>query len=196
MIYGTDSEERGRLQQELKAEEEKAKLFDTITAKERIAQELASRTEALSANLSSKEAELLERAQEIQNRERADQNRAMIVANRIVSRAERETWILVSVVWILCSVVGIFGQFLIWNGLDWWLNSASNLARGGLVILCTVLAAAFSLRWVPPGKVDLAAVISMRISKKIIARYIRRVEPIDEQARVVSAVHSIRLGDP
>lgn len=188
--FTKSAEARGRLVERKRAEKARAELTRAIDEKEAQIQKLEEKSIALAADSMLTEAKLRRREEELVARESLEKERVKYIASLIAEQAESRNWKIVLGLWAICSTIGIFGQFFIWRGWDWWTNQPSNLAMGLLVIACTVAAVAFGLRWVP-GKIDLAATLHSSLVHRDIQAKLERIEPSDERRNVTEALEAV-----
>jgi hypothetical protein len=182
--------EKGRLEEREKAHEVQERLRAEIAEREQAANAHAAHARQLAQEGLRKEATLRERNEEIKARDAADLARAEGIATRIVTGAERLSWKVVSGGWISAAIVGVFGQFFVWKGWGWWTETAANFLCGLVVLATSLLALGLSLRWVPPGRLDLAAVIQGKLKEKVIRLRLSQIEPIEERNRVREVLRS------
>lgn len=175
--FTTTAEERGRLDERKRSEAEKSKIeqdllesrrnFETLSAKQIKEEELRNAVEV-----------------ELHRRHESDRQRIVDAASSITERAEVSSYRIVVFLWTISTAAALFGQFFVWQGTSWWSQSKINFVTGLIIVLATVLAGAFGLRFLSRGRVDLAGALQSSLTRRVARRRLRAVEPVEERNRI------------
>lgn len=184
------AEERGRLEERAKAFQREAKLADAAAEAEARTELASKKLEELALDRVRFERELKARDSEISNFSQKEKERISTISSRMLESARRRQWATVSAIWMICAIIGVFGQFFIWQGVDWWVKSYYNFTFGVIVVIATLVATAFGVRVIPPGKVDLAAMLHSTLVRRSLARRLRRMEHESDRLQVAELLIS------
>jgi hypothetical protein len=182
--FTVSAEEKGRLDERAKAALREAELSEAISKAETLAETQSLKAADLA--LEKIRMEGVVRRKDIELREIITQedDRINEIANRMVVISQDKQWRKVAAIWIILALIGVLGQFFIWQGVDWWLKSYSNMVFGALVVFATVVATGMGLRVIPPGKIDLAGGLHTILVRKSLNSRLRDMEHDGDRERV------------
>jgi hypothetical protein len=179
--FTTSAEARGREAEREKARAVEADLAAKMDATSKEAKALRNKAAILAAEKISQETKRKQAEQEIEMLLLAREERLHSQAGAIMERSNIVAWEIVRLVWVLAAVVSFGGQFFIWRGSDWWTASYVNLALGIIVLICTAVTVAFGIRFISPGKHDLAATLQSLISAASTRYHLNRLPLVEDR---------------
>lgn len=182
--FTASAEEKGRLDEREKAAQREAELHGAIAEVEERAKLVSDKAENLAFEKIRYEKAVRERDEELARISKEDNNRIQTIAANILSSADTSQWNSVAVLWIISAIFGLFGQFFIWQGIDWWKSSYLNILFGLLVIVASLIAAGLGLRVIPSGKIDLAAALHSALVRRFVRKRLSRIEYEGDRERI------------
>jgi hypothetical protein len=182
------AQEAGRIAERKIANEQIEDANSQIAARNQEIEEASEKIQQLAIDKVIADGLLRRKEEEISTLVETENVRLNEIANQIIKDARSQSWMFVGSLWVALALYGVLGQFFIWNGLEWWEASDGHKILGGTVIISTLMAAMFSLRFIPPGHVDLIGSIH-NVSAKIRARMlIKQIRYIPDRNAVLDRI--------
>lgn len=180
-----------RSAEELGRSKERDEISNELTSLKQIIAERDQASELLKSKSLSAEIEKIKAVEkanhfekELEKKRSQELLRAKKIAEDTVASVEFRWWAIVYGLIVTCLAVSIIGQFFIWNGSSWWLESTSNFVVGAIVIISTILTAAVGLSCLPPEKASLADKTYKMLVNRTLRKRLNKL-PVDDEQRLV-----------
>ncbi len=177
----SSAEAKGRDDERRKSDEAAALLKTELEEQAEKARELHQHATKLASEKALAEAAHRKVQESLLETEMAAQLRMSQRATAIISSSARQAWLLTITIWVLLVLGSLWGQFLIWQGPDWWRKSLSSFLTGLVVMTSTGLAAAFGMRFIPPGNIDLAAMLHSKIANILVNQKVNAAQLVEDK---------------
>lgn len=182
--FSTSAEERGRNEERLKAEREKALLASVIAERERDVQSLDNKARLTSAEKTTLETRLKAAQNEVAAAQIRETKRIYLIAERLERESGRTASLMTSIFWVITTLYTAYGQFFIWDATLWNSGKWHDLAWNFSVILATLIATAMGMRFLGVGQLDLANVMQRKLRHYFLLIKLSRIDPMEEQNAV------------